>query len=278
MSGTDISDVVGTQLLFLNSVPDEQIQSFEFGIDMLTCNGDEDLSLSLQSICFNKNNGYIVNATNNTITFTRHSDGQITTISIVPGSYTYSEFSNQVSKQIGFGKCLYLRNQKKLEFVFTEPYTISFPNLTCAGLFGFQSLTTATASSITSDTFLDFFFDVNNVCLRLYGLSPVRRSFDNFSGNTQPSNIFAIIPWNQSTPFACFNHTFPNPYEVQIADKNLSILYCEITDTKGNILSSINDYTLVFEVKTCKKKRDEMLSIGRELLRMSKVKFFHKYF
>lgn len=275
---TDTTDVIGTQIVYLNSDPKQTIQTFNFDIDILTCEPDETLAISLLQCCFNKNDAYVINDTNNTIYFKRISTGITSEVSITPGTYNYTDFAAQVSAQFHACKCLYMRSQKIFSFNFTENYQISFENLTHAQTFGFTELTSSVGSTINSTQVLDFRFAVNNIAIHMYGMSLARQTYDNFSnGQVVNSTILGLIPWSTSQAFAPFNYIVGTPYELQLQDKNISQLHVEITDLQRNALPQINDYTLVLKITTCKEKKNEMLFALKSLTSMKKFAFVSKY-
>lgn len=275
---TDTTDVVGTQIVYLNSDPKQTIQTFDFDIDVLSCEPDETLAISLLQCCFNKNDAYVINETNNTLSFKQTSTGITTEVSITPGTYNYTDFAAQVSAQFSACKCLYMRSQKILSFHFTENYQISFEDLTHAQTFGFTELTSSIGSTITSTQVLDFRFSVNNVAIHMYGMSLARQTYDNFSnGQVVNSTVLGLIPWSTSQAFSPFNYIVGAPYELQLQDKNISQLHVEITDLQRNALPQINDYTLVLKMTTYKEKKNEMLVALKNLVSMKKVGFISKY-
>lgn len=275
---TDTTDVIGTHIVYLKSDPTQTIQTYNFSIDCLTCEPDQTMSISLLQCCFDHNDAYVINDTNNTVFFKQISTGITTEVQVNPGSYNYVDFAAQVSTQFQACKCLYMRSQKVLSFNFTEPYQIIFENLTNANVFGFTELTSSVGSTISSTQVLDFRFSVNNVAVHVFGMSLAKSTFDNFSnGQVVNSTILGLIPWSTSTPFSPFNYIVGAPYELMIQDKNLSQLHVEITDLNRQSLPQINMYTLVLKITTYKEKKNEMLSVLKSLTSMKKFSFISKH-
>jgi hypothetical protein len=275
---TEISQVISTQIIFLNSDSNQTIQSFNFSEELLTCNTDETMSISLIQCCFNKNDSYVINETNNSINFRNIANNTTTQIEITPGSYTYLEFAQQVSKQFQPVKCSYLKNQKMFLFTFLEPFQILFEDLVHAQIFGFNTLATSSGLNIQSEQVLDFRFNINNIAIHFSGLSLIKPTADNFNGaDVIDSNIVGLIPFNTSVPFAAVNYVIEAPYELYLQDKTLSILFVQITDLKRNNLPQINDYTLVLKISVYKEKKSELTAIMKNLMSMKKVSFLSKY-
>lgn len=273
----DLTDLVSSQLLFLNSNPSQTYQQFTFDTSCMTCNNDEHLSISLQQVCFNRNDSYIINETNNSFTFVRVADGSQTVVSIEPGCYTYDDFALAVSRSFAGVKCIFLRPQKKYQFHFSEPYSLHFPDLKTANIFGFNTTQSVSGSSIVSTQILDYRFNINNIAIHLTGITFKSRNQDNFFANDPaPSNIIALIPWSLSRPFESFNHVVQNPQEYILCDDNISTLWISISDLNGNFQSQINDWTMVLRVNCYKRKEDVLMNSMRQLLNFKKFSFMKK--
>lgn len=273
----DLTDLVSSQMLFLNSDPSQTYQQFTFDTSCMTCNNDEHLSISLQQVCFNRNDSYIIDTTNNTITFWKMSDGSETEVSIEPGCYTYEEFALAVSRSFAGVKCIFLRPQKKYQFNFTVPYQLQCRDLKTANIFGFNALQSSPGTSIISTELLDYRFNINNIAIHLTGITYKSRNQDNFFANDPaPSNIIALIPWSMSRPFESFNYVVSNPQEYLLCDDNISSLWVSISDLKGNFQTQINDWTLVLKVNCYKRKEDVLVNSMKQMLNFKRFSFLKK--